>query len=264
MTAKWAVLGANERLAFIGAAVGIGSYVLGIILASWSLGLPSLLFLVAAVGVAVMVVLGASALTGQARVVLLRIAAATALAYSALDIGDLLGSIGQWSALTIILSLAAVVGAGLMVFAAWRLTNGNIVKDATGVVGVISRPMPDRLFVLGALAVYLALIVLRIANAPFSDREALVVLALIVSLTVFWIASSPAAGIKLPVPTNLVLVALAAVVAVLALLYLVNIGDLRNAGILFWPGLLLYLGGAGALVAGAIMRFQAPKAPARA
>jgi hypothetical protein len=261
MSARWAVLGANERLALIGAILAIGSYIIGILLGGWSLGLTSILFLVAAVGVAVILFLGAAALTGQARVVVLRIAAATALAYSALDIASLIGALGgRLDMLDVVLEIAAFVGSALMVFAAWRLTGGNAISDATGLIGVISRPMPDRLVALGAWVVILALVILRIGGGRFSDREALAVLAVILVLTVLWIAGGGAGKVGLILPANVWLAIFGVVVAVLAVLYLVNIGDLRQAELLFWPGLLLYLGGAGALAAGAILRFQAPKA----
>jgi hypothetical protein len=264
MSAKWAVLGANERLALIGAGVAIVSYLLGILLAGWSLGLTSLLFLVAAIAVAVILILGSAALTGQARVVVLRLAAATALAYAGIEIGSLLGNIGRWDGLDIILTIAAAVGSALMVFAAWRLTGGNALSDVMGIASVINRPLPDRLILLGAIGLFAAWLILQIANAPFGDRDAIAVLLAVLALTVLWIAGGGAGAFKLMLPSNLLLAGLGVVIAVLALLYLVNLGDLRNAQVLFWPGLLLYIAGAGALAGGAILRFQAPNAPARA
>jgi hypothetical protein len=240
----------------------LGSYLLGILLAGWSLGLPSLLLVLAAV-VAGAVVLAGSAVQGAIRAAALRISAGVAATYAAIDIGDLLSELDDWSALTMILVVVAAVGAAILLLAAWRLTGGDVARDVVGLASASGRSLPDRLVLLGGAAVLVGWVVLRAANASFSDTSALAVLLTVLVLAVVWIAGGGAGSMQWPVPASLVNVVLGALVGLLALNWLINVlDDIGDATLFDWVGLVVFIGGAAVLVVGAVLAMQPGRARA--
>jgi hypothetical protein len=256
--ARWNALGANERLALIGAGLMVGSYLLGVLLARWSLGLAHLLLIVAAVVAAGVVLMGRSAIGAPLRAAALRVSAAVGLAYAAIDLGDMVGDLGDWSPLEMLLTVATLIGAGILLVAAWRLTDGNAARDAAGLVSAGGRSLADRLVLLGALALIVAWVVLRFDGFAFREQDVIAVLAAILAVAVLWLAGGTAGALRWPVPATVVVVALAVIVALLALNWVTRVSDeFDEFTIVSWIAFALHLAAAVALAAGAVLGWQA-------
>jgi hypothetical protein len=110
--------------------------------------------------------------------------------------------------------------------------------------------------------VLVAWVILRTANASFSETSVLAVLVTVLTLGAAWIASGGAGPVTLPAPGTLIVAGLAALVALLALYWLSNVvGSLDRADPLDLVGLVLYIGGAAALAIGAGLGLQAQRQP---
>jgi hypothetical protein len=261
VSARWNAFGANERLALIGAGVMLASYLIGVVIDQWNLNLASLLLVLAALVALATVSLGKS-LTAPMRAAALRISAAIAAAYAVIDVGDLISELDDWGALTILLVVAAAVGAVILLVAAWRLTGGDLMRDAARLAAPAGASLPGRLVLVGGTVVLVAWVILRTANASFSETSVLAVLLTVLTLGAAWIASGGAGPVTLPAPGTLIVAGLAALVALLALYWLSNVvGSLDRADPLDLVGLVLYIGGAAALAIGAGLGLQAQRQP---
>jgi hypothetical protein len=255
-------MGRNEQLALVGAAISVGSYLVGLLLDDWGFGLAEILLVVGAVVAAGVVLMGASALSAATRAAALRIGAGVVAAYAFIDLGNLISELDDWGALTMVLVIATAIGAALLLVAAWRLTGGDIVADATGLVSASGRSMPNRLAILGGSAILVGWFFLRAGNVGLSDTSILAVLATVLALATAWLAAGGAGAIQWPLPASYVLAGLAAIVALLGLVFLLEaLRAIGGADPLDLIGLILYVGGAAALVAGAVLGLQAQRIP---
>jgi hypothetical protein len=234
------------------------------LLSGWTLWLGGILLVIGALVPLGLLLVGSNALSAGARAVGLRLGAGLTATYAAIDVGDLIDDFTDWEGLDIVLTIVIAVGAAILLVAAWRLTGGNLVRDAAGLARISGRPAPDQLVLLGGLAVIVGWVLIRIGNATFSDNSALAVLATVLAMAVAWMARD-GGPVQLPVPAGIVIAVLVALVAVLAASWVINIlDDVSGADVFFWPGFVLYILGAGGMAAGAALGLQARRPAATA
>jgi len=265
LTARWTALGANERLALIGSGLMIGSYLLGVILARWSLGLSHLLLIVGAIVAAGVVLAGRSAIGAPIRAAVLRVSAAIGLAYAAIDVGDMLGDLDDWSPFEMLLAVATLIGAGILLVAAWRLTGGNVARDAAGLASPGGRSLGDRLVLLGGVAVVVAWVLLRFDGFAFREQDVIAVLAAVLAVAVLWLARGSAGALRWPAPATVIVAGLAVIVALVALNWFTRVSDeFDEFTIVSWIAFALHLAAAAVLIVGAALGWQARRTPSAA
>jgi hypothetical protein len=263
LQSSWQGFGQAERLAAAGGIVVVVAYLLGMIVDRWSLGITGLGLVVGSI-IAVAAVFVAAG-TGGWRLpgspsFVIRTAAAVVGVFALMDFALLVTDFDQYEALPLILWAAYVVGAFVLVWGAWSATGGNLATDMTGVAGLMSRPLADRLVYGGAILLlvgwFLVLLIAQIFN--FTDDPAVSVLFATLVLAVIWSARDAAAAVRWPIAANYLVAALAVVSALFALIWLSRvIGRIGDAGDLTVYGTLaIYVLGAVAMVAGALLSLQ--------
>jgi hypothetical protein len=265
-TARWNAIGANGQLVVIGAGIALASYLLGMLLAQWSLGLSHVLLIVAAVAAIGVVVAGASAVPARVRTITLRVSAGIAAAYAAVDVGDMIDGLSSWSALDIAFTLTTAIGAAILLVGAWRLTDGDPLRDVSSLARPAGRSLADRLILLGGLGVIAGWVLLRMDGFVFRDQDVLQVLLVVLAAAAVWLAAGGAGDIRWPVPASIVIVALSAAVGLLALIWVGRVVDeLDEFTIVSWVSAIVHVGAAAAMVAGAALKLQpqrtTPSAP---
>ena len=268
---RWNAFGPNERLVIIGGLLVLGAWILGILLQKWVIDIAAIITAVAAIVVLVVVAIGAKA-AGAFRKAIVRVGAGLVAAFAMADLGDLVGSFMtqnafialnvRWEGIDTILVAAVVIGAIILAFGAWRLTNGNLLTSLIDPVKIAGRSQGALLIGLGAAVAILgwtlggaARVVpnLDLGNALFPT---IALLAAVLALSVQWIAGGGAGTLKLPMGADLWLAALGIVAGVLVLVWLGGAaGSIfsNRTPILGTIGLVLFILGAVALAAGGVL-----------
>lgn len=241
-----AQLGRNQQLIVAGSAAVFAAYVLGLLLPlDWSYSLSALLIVVGSLVAFAVTFTGVGrAVAGLPAASLVRIAAALVGAFALVDLGDLLASLDSWEVLTIVLTVVYVIGAAILVYGAWAASDGSVIADARGLLGVARLEMADRFVYLGAAGSIVAwFLIMWIADVyEFHTLAQIVVLAATLILVVRWLDRNPTAG-RSPLPGPWATVGLAAIAVVAGLWWLARIlGDTIELGeILVYVTLLIFL-----------------------
>lgn len=254
MRKRWEVLGPNQRLTVAGGVAILVAYLTGVLFADWDLRVSSFLLLACTVVTVAVVLIGTSSAMGASRTAILRIDAGVVGAYSLYDLGDLISGLTFWSVVDLVLAAVAVIGAGLLVFGVWRMTDGHLAREAIAALTGRGRDLPARLVSVGSVLLIGVWLVLAVLNYAFRTEVALAVLAAVLSLTVLWLAGSGAAEMKLPVAANLALAVTGVIVGALAVVWLLGlIENLDRVDAADWPFVLIFLASAAAMTVGGLL-----------
>lgn len=238
-------LGRDQGLVIGGAAAVVLSDLIGALTQDWSLDLSHWLMIIGSL-VAAAIVFSRSAATvaGLPMSTVLRIAAAIVVAYGLVDFGDLLSSLGDWSAIDLVLTAIEAAGAAALAWAAWSLSRGSLAADVTGAAQTMRLGLNDGLVHAGAIGVIVGwFLLMAIADVyNFTVDAQFVVLAATFVLVVRWLNRNPDAG-RLPIATPWGVAGLAAVAVLLGLWWFTRIiGDTLEFGDLStYVPLLIYI-----------------------
>jgi hypothetical protein len=259
-------LGVNEQLVLAGGAAVVLANVLGVVTSDWLIDLRFWLVVLGGLAAIAMVLMKSSAIAGIPGASWLRIDAAIVGAFALIDLGDTISSLGDWTTVTIVLTVIEVIGAAILVYGGWAASGGSITSDAAGVGGVMGMEMTDRFVYLGAAGVIAGwFILMAIADLYiFNFLPQVGVLAAVLVLAGRWLNRNPGAG-ALPVPYGYIVLGLGGLAVLVGLWWLINVigrtfevGDLTT-----WIPLLIYVLALVSLGLGAFMSLgtTAPKAP---
>lgn len=262
--ARWKAFGPNERIAVVGGLAALVGFIVGIVPAGWNLalpgGLPDLLAIAGTIITFLVIAIPTRRTPDSVRSVVLRIAAGTAGAFAIGDIGDLAGTMAAAIAMDYVATVLIVAGIAVMAFGVWRMTGGNLIADAIGLVAG-KRSQAQRLLVLGAALVVVMLAVLRATPIGFVLQASIGELLAVLAVAAVWLANGSAAQMKMPIASNLVQAALAVVSGVLlALFLLATVGNMSNAPGLAWLGIVGLVAATAAMVAGGVLGLSRPAA----
>ena len=261
---SWARFGQAERIAVAGGALVFIAFLLGVITSGWFVGLYGLTLLGAS-AVLVVAIFARAMMPGNilGHWAIIRGSAAILAGFAVADTGDLLGNLGDWGAIDIVLTIVYIVGAAAALWGALAVTGGDLVTDARGLASP-SRPLPERLVLYGALLVPVAWFLLLLSdNVSMSNDADLALIAVMLAAVLLWAASSGAIR-TWPVPAIYAIGALAGLGALLALVWVLQaLGGIGDEGIIAIVGLVVYLVAGLALGAGATLAVRDSMAPQR-
>jgi len=223
-TSMMARLGPNGQLVIAGGAVVAVANVLGVIVEDWPIDLRFWLVVLGSLAAIAITFTRTAAVAGIPGGSWVRIDAAIVGAYGLVDLGDTLTSLNNWSALTIILTLAEVVGAAVLAYGAWRASGGSLTADAAGARKLISLGMTDRFVYLGATGLIVSwFLLMAIADRySWNLRPQIAVLIGVLVLVGRWLDRNPEAG-RLPVSYSWLVVGLGAIAVVLGLWWVIDL-----------------------------------------
>lgn len=266
LEARWKLLGGNERIVVVGALAYLVSLVLGALIEKWPFDVTRIIEVVAALLVFVPLVLSMKKLLGIPREAIARLCGGILAAYELINLGSLISGISSSTMIGIILTIVSIAGALVFAYGAWLLTGGNLLKDVIGLAKIGGQSMEQLLVSLGATAVVVAWVLLRIADAEFTLIASLAVLAAVVDFTILWLAGPGSGTLHLPISEKLLLTVVGVITAALALVWLGGIaGNLKGIPLAGMIGMALFVVGAVAMAAGGLkaMMPAAAATPAR-
>jgi hypothetical protein len=254
LQSSWQGFGQAERLAVGGGALVFIAFLLGVITSGWSVGLYGL-SLLGASAVLVVAVFARATMPGSilGHAAIIRGAAAILGGFAVADTGDLLGNLGDWGTIDIVLTIVYIVGAAAALWGAVAVTGGNLVSDAQGLVSM-SRSLPERLVVYGALLVPLAWFLMLLSdNVGMGTDADLALIVVMLAVVLVWATSSGAIR-TWPIPASYLIGGTAGLGALLAIVWVLQrISGIGDEGILAISGLVVYLVAGIALAAGAAL-----------
>jgi hypothetical protein len=249
--------GRNEQLVFGGGAAVVIAVLLGALTQEWTFDLMYWLMVLGGIAGIALVYVGADrTFGGYSAKTLLRVTAAIVVGYGLVDFGDLLSSLGDWTAIDLVLTFIEVIGAAAFAYGAWAVSGGRLTDDVMAAARVMSLGLADGLVYVGAAGVVVGWFLLHaIADVFYFDVDSqVVVLAGVLILVVRWLARNPDRG-RVPAPPAWSIGGLAAVAVVVGLLWFAKeIGDALEFGdITTYVPMVIFFAALVALAVGAVL-----------
>jgi hypothetical protein len=217
-------IGTSGQLVLAGGAAVALANLIGVIVEDWSTDLRFWLVLLGSLAAIAVTLMRTTAIVGIPGRSWVRIDAAIVAAFALVDLGDTASSLGDWTILSIILTLIEVAGAAALAYGAWSLSGGSLAADVTGARKVMAMEMIDRFVYLGAVGVIVGwFILMAIADVyNFTLWPQVGVLAAVLVLGARWVNRNPAAG-TLPVPHGWLVLGLGGIAVLAGLWWLINV-----------------------------------------